>query len=65
MSDQFYPSVPSAATPVIYAPVQGTSVWRIAAATFVGILLCQLIAFAITACFYFGVFALALSRANR
>ncbi len=66
MSEQFSPTVAQGSTqPVVIAPSQPTSVWRIAAATFVGIFLCQLITLVITGCFYFGVFALVLSNARR
>ncbi len=66
MSEQFYPTVQAApAPPVVYAqfPSQ-VSVWRIAAATFVGILLCQLLSLVVTACVWGGIVALGLSAAN-
>ncbi len=60
MSDQFYPSVPTAATPVTYAPPPSRlSVWRIAAAVFVGNFLCMLLGIVLYICFVVGIAALA------
>ncbi len=66
MSEQFYPTVQAApAPPVVYAQFPSrVGVWQIAAATFLGIFLCQLLTLVLTACIWGGVLALGLSAAN-
>ncbi len=54
MSDQFYPAISSSTLPQTYAPPSRLSVWRIAAAVFVGTFLC----FILYLCFLFGVVVL-------
>ncbi len=60
MSNEFYPSTPAASSPpVMYVPTSRQSVWTIAAAVFVGNLLCALIGVALYFCLVFGMFAIA------
>ncbi len=60
MSDQFYPAVQQgSAPPVIYAPASRLSVWRIAAAVFVGNFLCALLGIVLYFCLVLGLMALA------
>ncbi len=67
MEQQYAPATQSAQPqPVVYvAPAARVSVWRIAAATFIGLLVCQLLGILLTACAYGGIIALALAGASR
>ncbi len=56
MSEQYYPTFQqNSAPPPVYAPPSRLSVWRIAAAVFVGNFLCLLIGLVLYLCLAVGV----------
>ncbi len=59
MSEQYYPTFQESSAPPVYAPPSRLSVWRIAAAVFVGNFLCALLGIVLYFCLVVGVAALA------